>query len=171
MADQFLGEIRTFPFNFAPTGWAVCAGQVLPISQNTALFSLLGTMYGGNGTSTFALPDLRGRVPMMHGQGPGLSPHDQGETGGEESVTLLQSEIPAHTHGLAAHANDPGDVAIPNANATFAAATGAYQPSANVTLDPSALAPTGGTQPHNNLMPYLTLQYCIALQGIYPSRW
>src|ERR1044072_4470491 len=101
--DPFVAEIRVFPYTFAPKGWALCNGQLLPISQNTALFSLLGTMYGGDGKTTFGLPDLRGSVPMMHGQGPGLSLHDQGETGGSETVTLLESEIPAHTHALGAH--------------------------------------------------------------------
>src|SRR6478735_3682363 len=125
--DPFLAEIRVFPYTFAPKGWALCNGQLLPISQNTALFSLLGTMYGGDGRSTFALPDLQGRVPMMHGQGPGLSLHGQGEAGGSESVTLLESEIPLHSHGLGAHATDPADVSIPNANAVPAAANGAYQ--------------------------------------------
>ena len=169
--DPFLAEIRVFPYSFAPKGWALCDGQLLPISQNTALFSLLGTMYGGDGRSTFALPDLQGRVPMMHGQGPGLTLHDQGETGGSESVTLLQSELPAHSHGLGAHAADPADVAVPNANAVLAAANGAYQSNANVQLHASALAPAGGSVPHNNLMPYLVLRFCIALQGIYPARW
>jgi microcystin-dependent protein len=168
--DQFLAEIRVFPYSFAPRGWALCDGQLLPIAQNTALFSLLGTMYGGDGRSTFALPDLRGRAPMMHGQGTGLTPHYQGEQGGSETVTLRETEIPAHAHGLGAHAADPADVAIPNANAVLAAADGAYQPNAGVPLHGSALAPAGADQPHNNLMPYLTFNFCIALQGIYPPR-
>src|ERR1700749_4980497 len=109
MADNFLGEIRVFPYNFAPTGWALCNGQLLPISQNTALFSLLGTTYGGNGQSTFALPDMQGNVPMQPGQGQGLSQHFLGETSGVESVTLLVSEIPTHTHAIAADALDPAD--------------------------------------------------------------
>src|SRR3989304_3477605 len=115
MADPFVAEIRIFPFNFAPTGWAFCGGQLLPISQNTALFSLLGTMYGGNGQSTFALPNLQGAAPLHHGQGPGLSERFQGETGGSETVTLLESEIPAHTHALRAYEVDPADVQAPQA--------------------------------------------------------
>jgi microcystin-dependent protein len=169
--DPFVAEIRVFPYTFAPRGWALCNGQLLPISQNTALFSLLGTMYGGDGRSTFALPDLRGRVPMMHGQGPGLSAHYPGEAGGSETVTLQPTEVPGHTHALGAHGGDPADVAIPNPNAVLAAANGAYQASANVQLHASALAPAGGDQPHNNLMPYVTFNFCIALQGIYPARW
>jgi microcystin-dependent protein len=168
--DPFVAEIRVFPYTFAPKGWALCNGQLLPISQNTALFSLLGTMYGGDGKTTFALPDLQGRVPMMHGQGPGLSLHDQGEAGGSESVTLLESEIPVHSHALGA-ATSAADVSIPNAGAVLAAANGAYQASAGTQLHPSALAPAGGDQPHNNLMPYLTFNFCIALQGVYPPRW
>src|SRR5246500_2564083 len=113
MSDQFLGEIRQFGFNFAPKGWAMCNGQLLPLSQNTALFSLLGTTYGGDGKSTFALPNLQGDVPMHPGQGPGLSLHDLGETGGTETVTLLQSEMPAHTHAVGAQTNRLGDVAAP----------------------------------------------------------
>src|SRR6201990_2466491 len=116
MADPFVAEMRIFPFNFPPKGWAWCDGQLLPISQNTALFSLLGTMYGGDGKSTFALPDLQGRAAMMWGQGPGLSDHFQGESSGSETVTLLQTEIPAHTHTLGAHAADPADVSVPGAN-------------------------------------------------------
>src|SRR4029450_7544345 len=119
MADPFVAEIRIFPFNFAPKGWAWCNGQLLPLSQNTALFSLLGTTYGGDRKSTFALPDLEGRAPMHPGQGPGLSLHDLGETGGSETVTLLESEIPAHSHGLRASL-DNGDLATPNSNRSLA---------------------------------------------------
>src|SRR5215213_10995704 len=119
MADPFVAEIRIFPFNFAPKGWAFCDGQLMPLSQNTALFSLLGTTYGGDGKSTFALPNLQGRAAMHPGQGPGLSLHDLGETGGSETVTLLQSEIPAHTHGLMA-ANFPGDVQVPQPTVALA---------------------------------------------------
>src|SRR3954470_13084596 len=157
MSDPFVAEIRMFGFNFAPTGWAQCNGQLLPISQNTALFSLLGTMYGGDGKSTFGLPDLQGRAPMFHGQGPGLSLYDQGQTGGSETVTLLQSEVPSHTHNLRA-ADSPADVAGPNASAAFAPSDGgtAYasgNPDAQLAAE--AIAPSGGSQPHNNLMPYL----------------
>jgi microcystin-dependent protein len=171
MADPFVAEIRIFPFNFAPRGWAWCDGQLLPLSQNTALFSLLGTTYGGDGKSNFALPDLQGRAPMHPGQGPGLSLHDLGETGGSETVTLLESEIPAHAHQLRA---DEG-------NGLFTAAQGniigsgnqmfmAPNPAVNGTLAPEALAPAGGDQPHNNLQPYLTFYFNIALQGVFPPR-
>jgi microcystin-dependent protein len=174
MADPFVAEIRIFPFNFAPKGWAWCDGQLLPLSQNTALFSLLGTTYGGNGASNFALPDLQGRAPMHPGQGPGLSLHDLGETGGSETVTLLQSEIPAHTHALRADAADPADVQAPQAAVVLARSSGGNAYSTNtaglVSMAPEALAPAGGDAPHNNLMPYLTFYFCIALQGVFPPR-
>ena len=170
MADPFVAEIRIFPFNFAPRGWAWCDGQLLPLSQNTALFSLLGTTYGGNGKSNFALPDLQGRAPMHPGQGPGLSLHDLGETGGSETVTLLESEIPAHAHSVSMSLR-PGDNLNP---AGFALGTGnaAYIAAATngVMFAPEALAPAGGDQPHNNLQPYLTFYFCIALQGVFPPR-
>lgn len=171
MADPFVAEIRIFPFNFAPQGWAFCDGQLLPLSQNTALFSLLGTTYGGNGKSNFALPNLQGNAPMHPGQGPGLSLHDLGETGGSETVTLLESEIPSHSHTMMASTqlaleNFPtsqnvaqGDGVNLYANAT-----------ALVSMSDNAMAPAGGDQPHNNLMPYLTLNFCIALQGVFPPR-
>jgi len=174
MADPFVAEIRIFPFNFAPKGWAWCNGQLLPLSQNTALFSLLGTTYGGDGKSTFALPDLQGRAPMHPGQGPGLSLHDLGETGGSETVSLLQSEIPAHTHALRADAADPADVQAPQAAVVLARSSGGNAYSTNtaglVSMAPEALAPAGGDAPHNNLMPYLTFYFCIALQGVFPPR-
>ncbi len=173
MADPFVAEIRIFPFNFAPKGWAWCDGQLMPLSQNTALFSLLGTTYGGDGKSNFALPDLQGRAPMHPGQGPGLSLHDLGETGGSETVTLLQSEIPAHSHTLRG-AIDPGDIFVPSATTSLAVSVGAkaYNTtlSSPATLAPQALTPAGGDQPHNNMMPYLTFYFCIALQGVYPPR-
>lgn len=173
MADPFVAEIRIFPFNFAPKGWAWCDGQLLPLSQNTALFSLLGTTYGGNGKSNFALPDLQGRAPMHPGQGPGLSLHDLGETGGSETVTLLESEIPAHSHGLTSQ-GAPADASIPTGHA-YARVSGAtpYQPPAGAPLTamaPEALAPAGGDAPHNNLQPFLTFYFCIALQGVFPPR-
>lgn len=174
MADPFVAEIRIFPFNFAPKGWAWCDGQLLPLSQNTALFSLLGTTYGGDGKSNFALPDLEGRAPMHPGQGPGLSLHDLGETGGSETVTLLESEIPSHSHAFKADTADPADVQAPTAAVVLGRSAGgnAYlSPPANlVAMSPFALAPAGGDQPHNNLQPYLTFYFCIALQGVFPPR-
>ena len=174
MADPFVAEIRIFPFNFPPKGWAWCDGQLMPLSQNTALFSLLGTTYGGDGKSNFALPDLQGRAPMHPGQGPGLSLHDLGETGGSEFVTLLESEIPAHSHVLqtrtgAGTDNDPGPTMMLAASGVLPP----YAPSGiapNTPLSPEALTPAGGDQPHNNLQPYLTAYFCIALQGVFPPR-
>ncbi len=172
MADPFVAEIRIFPFNFAPKGWAFCDGQILPLSQNTALFSLLGTTYGGDGKSNFALPNLQGNAPMHPGQGPGLSLHDLGETGGSETVTLLESEIPSHSHALRADVLDIGDTNVVSPNASFALSSGGtlYQGTSNVTLSTQSLTSAGGNQPHNNMQPYLTLNFCIALQGVYPPR-
>lgn len=174
MSDQFVAEIRIFPFNFPPTGWAFCDGQLMPISQNTALFSLLGTTYGGDGKSTFALPDMQGNTPMQPGQGQGLSERFLGEMSGVESITLLVSEIPVHTHTMHADALDPSDLQAPLANRVLAQSTGvfAYQPAAsNLGLMAfQALPPAGGGLPHNNMQPYLTLNFCIALQGIFPQR-
>ena len=173
MADPFVAEIRIFPFNFAPKGWAWCDGQLLPLSQNTALFSLLGTTYGGNGKSNFALPDFQGRAPMHPGQGPGLSLHDLGETGGSETVSLLESEIPSHSHGLFAQ-GAPADTNVPAGNsiARVIGATPYLAPAGApvVAMAPEALAPAGGDQPHNNLQPYLTFYFSIALQGVFPPR-
>lgn len=179
MSDQFLAEIRIFPFNFAPKGWAFCNGQLLPISQNTALFSLLGTIYGGDGKSTFALPDLQGRATMQPGQGQGLSQRFLGEMSGTESVTLLESEMPAHTHSMMARGapgttTDPQDAVPGNmswlAGAAFGAVRGySDQVPANTQMS-ATLAPAGGGQPHNNMQPYLTLSFCIALLGIFPQR-
>lgn len=170
--DPFVAEIRIFPFNFAPTGWALCDGQLMPISQNTALFSLLGTSYGGDGRSTFALPNLQGSAPMHPGQGPGLSLHDLGETGGAAAVTLIESEIPMHSHQLRADVLDDADTNVPSPNASYALSTGGtlYQAAADSQLAPQALAITGGGLPHDNLQPYVTLSFCIALQGVYPPR-
>ncbi len=172
MADPFVAEIRIFPFNFAPRGWAWCDGQLLPISQNTALFSLLGTTYGGDGKSNFALPNLQGRAPMHPGQGPGLSRHDLGEAGGSETVTLLESEMPAHSHALLA-SNEIGEdrkaVGEAMARSTGGALYGPV-PASPVALASAAVPPAGGGAPHNNLMPYLTFYFCIALQGVFPPR-
>ena len=172
MADPFVAEIRIFGFNFAPKGWAFCNGQILPISQNTALFSLLGTTYGGDGKSTFALPDLQGSVPVHPGQGKGLSLYDLGQTGGSETVTLIESEIPVHTHLLKAF-NDVGEDRIPGPTESLARSTGGLlyaAPAAAATMAPQALSVAGASFPHNNMMPYLTLSFCIALQGVFPPR-
>jgi microcystin-dependent protein len=172
MADPFVAEIRIFPFAFAPKGWAFCDGQLLPLSQNTALFSLLGTTYGGDGKSTFALPDLQGRAPMHPGQGPGLSLHDLGETGGSETVALLQNEMPLHAHALRANTLDVADTNVPSPSASHALSTGGtlYQPTANTQLAPQAVMPAGSSFPHNNMQPYLTLNFNIAMQGVFPPR-
>jgi microcystin-dependent protein len=172
MSDQFVAEIRIFPFNFPPTGWAFCDGQLMPISQNTALFSLLGTVYGGDGKSTFALPDMQGNAPMQPGQGQGLSLRDLGEQGGSESITLLQTEIPVHTHTWNAN-NAPATLNAPDNTRSIARSSGgtAYKvinPDAQMALQ--AVSPAGGSLPHNNMQPYLTLNFCIALQGIFPQR-
>jgi microcystin-dependent protein len=174
MADPFVAEIRIFPFNFAPNGWAWCDGQLLPLSQNTALFSLLGTTYGGNGKSNFALPDLQGNAPMFWGQGPGLSLYDLGQTGGSQTVTLLESEIPSHSHGLMAAAQiATSGVPSPSVGLGRSRGMNLYQSNTTqnvVQMSPSALGPAGGSLPHNNMMPYLTIYFCIALQGVFPPR-
>lgn len=175
MADPFVAEIRIFPFNFAPQGWAWCNGQLMPISQNTALFSLLGTTYGGDGKSTFALPDLQGRAPMHPGQGPGLSLHDLGEQGGSETITLLESEIPSHSHAMSVSSQLglENQVNVGGTGQMFATGEGVnLYGAANsfVSLANQALSPAGGDQPHNNLMPYLTYYFNIALQGVFPPR-
>ena len=175
MTDPFLAEIRMFAGNFAPRNWALCNGQLMSISQNTALFSLLGTTYGGDGRVTFGLPNLMGTAPMQQGQGPGLSQRFLGETGGEPDVTLLTSEMPAHTHQ--ANAVDAGgDVTTPNA-ALWASAligrvgTNMYSTAAPTQMmNPATTAVTGGSQPHNNMPPYLCVTFIIALAGIFPQR-
>lgn len=180
MSLPFVAEIRLWPGNFAPSGWALCAGQLLPISQNTALFSLLGTYYGGDGMSTFALPDLQGQAAMHAGMGQGLSQRFLGEASGTETVTLLQSEIPNHTHTLRASAfqatyNRPTDTRVLAASvggmayATPDIGPNGPAPSPGI-ASPNMLGVAGGSLPHNNMQPYLTLTYCIALQGVFPPR-
>ena len=171
MSDEFVAEVRIFTFNFAPKGWATCDGQLLPISQNTALFSLLGTTYGGDGKSTFALPDMQGNVPMHPGQGPGLSERFLGEMSGTETVTLLQTEIPFHTHQMSVSSQ----LGLENhpQNQRFAMGDGVnmYAPHNSLAaMSSQALAIAGSTLPHNNMQPYLTLNFCIAMQGAFPSR-
>jgi microcystin-dependent protein len=174
MSEPFIGEIRIFAGNFAPRGWQFCQGQVLSIAQYSALFSLLGTTYGGNGQTTFALPDLRGRVPMQPGQGPGLSPRTLGEQGGTETVTLLTTQMPAHNHGFFA-SNEQGNNEVPEGSVVSAYPPGTtpttyYAGSPNTTMSPAAIGPSGGGQPHDNMSPYTCVNFIIALEGIYPSR-
>jgi microcystin-dependent protein len=176
MSSPFVAEIRIFGFYFAPKGWAFCQGQVMPISQNTALFSLLGTTYGGDGVSNFALPNLQGSAPMHFGQGPGLSPRDLGEEGGETTVTLLTTEMPQHNHAVACNSaaggqNSPannvwGMAKVGRQGESFYSAT----PGSGPAMSPQAFSVAGGSLPHNNMPPYLTLNFCIALQGIFPAR-
>lgn len=173
MSEPFLGEIRMMGFNFAPRGWALCAGQQLPINQNSALFSLLGTTYGGNGVTTFALPDLRGRAPMQFGQGPGLSNRSQGEAGGAESNTLVVANLPAHNHPLTANADDANS-GNPTNNRPAAAVGSPSSPSiysnqtGNTNMQPTGS--TGSGVPVNNMQPFLAVNFSIALAGIFPSR-
>ncbi len=169
MTEPYLGEIRNFAFNFPPVGWAQCQGQLLSIAQNTALFSLLGTMYGGDGRTTFALPDLRGRVSVSTGQGPGLSSYDQGEVGGAETVTLTSGQTAPHTHGVAA--SSAGTSKNPaNALPAFTSGDASYGTTGDLTMSPTMIQPNVGGQPHENRQPYLVTNWCIAVQGIFPSR-
>jgi microcystin-dependent protein len=178
MAEPFLGQLMLVGFNFAPFGWAICAGQLLPIQQNAALFSLFGTTFGGNGTSNFALPNLQGNVVVGAGQGPGLTLYDVGETGGSSTVTLLTSEAPQHTHTANAHSGR-ANLSIPGSTTAFGEALGLGGSIYNTTttpapplvqMSPATLPAAGGGQPHNNMMPYLTLNWIVALQGVYPQR-
>jgi microcystin-dependent protein len=173
MANPFLGEIRIFGGNFAPVGWALCNGQIMAITQNTALFSLLGTTYGGNGTTTFALPDLRGRVPIHFGQGPGLSNYVEGQQGGAESVTLTIAQMPSHAHTVNAVASG-GNQAGPAGGSLAIESTGTSLDYSNATpaspMNAAMLSQAGSSQPHTNIQPYLCLNFIIALQGIFPSR-
>ncbi len=173
MANPFVAEIRVFPFNFPPKGWAFCDGQLLSISQNTALFSLLGTTFGGDGKSNFALPNMQGNISNMWGQGPGLSLYDLGQASGSETVTVLTSEMPTHNHLVQWDSNHLPSVGSPaNAGLGSSGVTAMYgTPAANLQpMSPSAIPIAGGSLPHNNMMPYLTLNWCIALQGVYPPR-
>lgn len=179
MADPFIGEIKMVAFDFAPKGWATCGGQILPIAQNSALFSLLGTQFGGNGQTTFALPDLRGRVPVHQGQGPGLTNRTMGESGGSENVTLALAEMPAHGHSLSPGGTLPtvssaGNATTPNGNLPARANDGESNYSTAVADGSIPLAgttaPAGGNLPHNNMPPFLTVNFVIALQGIFPPR-
>jgi microcystin-dependent protein len=179
MSSPFIAEITMFAFNFAPTGWAFCSGQLIPISQNTALFSLLGTMYGGDGKSTFALPNLIDSAAVNSGQGPGLSDYAQGQIAGADTETLLSTEMPLHSHGFMATTNQ-GTVADSTGNQLATAFGGGKQASytgnylatsaPQTALKSTAIAMTGASTPHNNMQPYLTLNFCIALQGVFPAR-
>jgi microcystin-dependent protein len=173
VSDQYLGEIRLFPYNFAPSGWAFCNGQILAIAQNTALFALLGTTYGGNGTSNFALPDLRGRVAVSSGQAPGLQLYDLGEQTGTENVSLNQNQMPAHSHTVSAGANDsPASVSRPGGAVMARVSTAIYAsaPDGSTTMAGNTTSVSGGNLPASILQPLLVLNYCIALTGIFPSR-
>jgi microcystin-dependent protein len=171
MSDPFIAEIKIMSFNFAPRGWATCDGQLLPINQNQALFSLVGTTYGGNGTTNFALPDLRGRIPIHFGTGPGLPTVILGERSGEENHTLISTEMPLHTHQAMA-TSDPGNSPAASGGVLAAETSAMYAaPDANlVGLAAGTLGNIGGSQAHNNMEPFLTLNFCIALVGIFPSR-
>lgn len=167
MSSPFIGQIMMVGFNFAPRGWAFCDGQLLPIAQNQALFALLGTTYGGNGTTTFALPDLRGRVPIHKDQGPGLSNYSLGQMGGAERVTLTTNEMPTHSHSINASTNEATDT---QPTGKYLATGNAYTNTANTTMNSNAAALTGGNQSHENRQPFLVINFVIALQGIFPSR-
>jgi microcystin-dependent protein len=181
MTSPFLAEIRIFACDFAPTGWAMCNGQLLAISQSTALFSLLGTRYGGDGRSTFGLPNLQGSAPLQQGQGPGLTDYVEGEQAGSPTISLIESELPIHQHFFMA-SSTPGTVESAPGNQLGVGASGTktqnyfanlYSPNAaaaTTVMSPQAIARRGDSLPHNNMMPYLTLNFCIALQGIFPAR-
>jgi len=172
MSEPFVGEIRMFAGNFAPRGWAFCDGQLLAVSQNDALFSLLGTIYGGDGRTTFGLPDMRGRIPVHAGSGPGMSPRRLGEKGGAEKVTITINQIPGHNHGSIQASGDPASSVNPVGNALGVPnSTDLYADDLSaVNMDQSAITSTGGSQNHTNLMPFLCIHFIIALFGIYPSR-
>ena len=178
--DPYLGELRLFGFNFAPVGWQICQGQLLPISQYAALFSILGTQFGGNGTSNFALPNLQGMVPIGQGTGPGLSQFTVGETGGEQTVTLQLGQMPGHSHALNALPAHSANI-TPVAGSSLSEGEGGSRGSSyavntyttntrSTTLNPSAVGTAGGGQAHDNMQPYLTMNWCIAMSGVYPPR-
>lgn len=174
MGSPYVGEIRMFGFNFAPVGWMACAGQILSIAGNETLFTLIGTTYGGDGQTTFALPDLQGRIPIGMGQGGGLSNRTIGQESGVETVTLTVNQIPAHTHLMNANAN-PGNAEAPtNAYPAKAVPGGANayttSPNTTVNMSPNMVTSIGGSQPHDNMMPFLTVNFCISLFGIFPSQ-
>lgn len=174
MSEPFLGEVRIFPYTFAPLGWAFCNGTILQIAQNTALYALLGNMYGGNGTTTFALPNLQGRAPMHFGTGPGLTSRTIGQTGGAETVALTAGQLPAHAHALTASndtatVNNPTNAVVgrPFGRGGCLYALGSEPP---VSMDQTAVGSTGDSGNHNNMQPYLALNFCIAVSGIFPPR-
>jgi microcystin-dependent protein len=173
MSNPFVAEVRMFPFTFAPKGWAFCNGQLLPISQNTALFALLGTVYGGDGKSTFALPDVGGSVVLGPGRSTTGTNYYLGQQSGVPYVTLIQTEMPVHTHFIQG-GNGPSDLNDPDTDRVLSKSTGALDfktsPAFNVQMAPQMIAPAGGSLPHNNLMPTLVLNFCIALQGVFPAR-
>ncbi len=170
MSEPFIGMIVGFGGNFAPRGWALCQGQLMSIAQNTALFSILGTTYGGNGQSTFALPDLRGRYPMQQGTGPGLSPYVLGEQGGVETVTLITTQMPMHNHLINASTEDAG-AKNPNGQVLATTTASAYVATPiDTTMNPQSIGLAGGSQPHENMSPFLAINFLIALEGIFPSR-
>jgi microcystin-dependent protein len=171
MSEPFVGEIRMFGFGFAPQGWAQCNGQLLPINQNQALFSLLGTTYGGDGRTTFALPDLQSRVPVGQGQSPGLSSYAEGQAGGAETVTLAATQLPGHTHPVKA-SSSTADSDQPEGRTLARSASHSYtaKPDASTVMNVDMLGDAGGSQPHDNIQPYLAVNFCIALIGIFPSR-
>jgi microcystin-dependent protein len=168
MSEPFIGQITLFAGDFAPRGWAFCNGQLLPIAQNTALFSILGTTYGGNGQTTFALPDLRGRVPVHPGQGPGLTDRQLGQNGGDEQVALQVDEIPAHAHRVNASTNARNSTSPQER--VLATGANIYNSSPNTRMSGNMLRTTGGNQGHRNMQPWLGVNYIIALEGIFPSR-
>jgi microcystin-dependent protein len=173
MSEPFLGEIRMFAFNFPPKGWATCNGQILPINQNEALFAILGTTYGGNGTTTFALPNLQSCVPIHQGQGPNLSPYVIGQIGGQENVTLTPAQMPTHTHPVQCNTGG-GNQASPSGNYPAVESTGTSldysNASPNGTMNSAMLGTQGGSQSHPNIQPYVCVNFCIALAGVFPSR-